>query len=71
MEMKKVFLVFKTHFDIGFTDLSSNVIRQYSTTMLSDVLNTVRATEDMGKLKYVWTMPAWPLKVVTENCGEK
>ncbi|MDO4306178.1 MAG: DUF5054 domain-containing protein [Eubacteriales bacterium] len=67
--IKKIILVFKTHFDIGFTDLASNVIRQYSTTMLSQVLDTCRATEDMGKLKYVWTMPAWPLKVVTEQCS--
>lgn len=71
MEIKKVILVFKTHFDIGFTDLSSNVIRQYSTKMLLDVLNTVQATEHMGKLKYVWTMPAWPLKTVLENCNEE
>ena len=69
--IKKVILVFKTHFDIGFTDLASNVIRQYSTTMLSQVLDTCRATENMGKLKYIWTMPAWPLKVVTEQCDEK
>lgn len=69
--IKKIILVFKTHFDIGFTDLASNVIRQYSTTMLSQVLDTCRATEDMGKLKYVWTMPAWPLKVVTEQCSEE
>ena len=26
----KIILVFKTHFDIGFTDLASNVIDQYA-----------------------------------------
>ncbi|MDD3279755.1 MAG: glycoside hydrolase family 38 C-terminal domain-containing protein [Lachnospiraceae bacterium] len=69
--MKKIILVFKTHFDIGFTDLASNVIRQYSTSMLEEVLETCGSTEHMGDLKYVWTMPAWPLKVVTEQCSDK
>jgi len=69
--IKKVILVFKTHFDIGFTDLAENVIKQYAGPMLDEVLETCRATENMGKLRYVWTMPAWPLKVIVENCGGK
>ena len=32
--VKKVILVFKTHFDIGFTDLARNVIEQYAADML-------------------------------------
>ena len=66
--IKKVILVFKTHVDIGFTDLAAKVIDQYAGPMLSQVLETCRSTKDMGKLKYVWTMPAWLLKVVIENC---
>lgn len=67
--IKKIILVFKTHFDIGFTDLASNVIRKYSDSMLRDVVETCKATENMGKLRYVWTMPSWPLKEVFLNCG--
>ena len=63
----KIFLVFKTHFDIGFTQLSRDVISQYSGSMLSDVIETCDATADMGKLHYVWTMPSWPLTVMQEN----
>lgn len=66
--LKKIILVFKTHFDIGFTDLASNVIQQYSGSMLRDVIETCRATENMGGQKYVWTMPSWPLKEVCEHC---
>ena len=29
-DVKKVFVVFKTHLDIGFTDLSSNVEKRYA-----------------------------------------
>ena len=56
--MKKIILVFKTHFDIGFTDLSSRVIDNYAKGMLEEVIETCQKTQDMGKLRYVWTMPA-------------
>ena len=60
----KIIMVFKTHFDIGFTRLASEIIAQYSGEMLSDVIDTCNGTADMGKLRYVWTMPAWPLRVM-------
>ena len=65
--IRKIFLVFKTHFDIGFTDLAEHVIRGYGHQMLREVIETCRATEDMGSLRYVWTMPAWPLKYILEH----
>lgn len=69
--VKKIILVFKTHFDIGFTDLSSNVIDKYANSMLKEVIATCNATQHMGELKYVWTMPSWPLKIITQRCGEE
>lgn len=68
-KIKKVILVFKTHFDIGFTDLAKDVIAQYADGMLRQVLETCRATKHMGKLKYVWTMPAWPLFTALKDCA--
>ena len=67
--VKKFIFVFKTHFDIGFTDLAENVIRGYGDAMLKEVIETCNATADMGKLRYVWTMPAWPLWYITKNCN--
>lgn len=66
--VEKIILVFKTHFDIGFTDLAENVIRKYAGSMLREVIETCRATEHLGKLRYVWTMPAWPLWYITSHC---
>lgn len=68
MQPKKIILVFKTHFDIGFTDLASNVTDRYAKEMLREVIATCKGTQDMGKLKYVWTMPAWPLMYIVKNC---
>lgn len=66
--VEKIILVFKTHFDIGFTDLSKNVVEKYATTMLDEVIRTCDATAHLGRRKYVWTMPAWPVKIIAEQC---
>lgn len=63
----KIFMVFKTHFDIGFTDLAENIIGQYAHSMLGDVIETCEGTRDLGDLRYVWTMPSWPLTVMQQN----
>lgn len=68
MELRRIILVFKTHFDIGFTDLSSRVIDGYADDMLRKVIDTCRGTRDMGDLKYVWTMPSWPLLYIVKHC---
>jgi hypothetical protein len=69
--IKKVILVFKTHFDIGFTDLAENVIKSYTGSMLDNLLAVCDGTKDLGRLRYIWTVPAWPLKVMTERSGDK
>ncbi len=52
--------VFKTHFDIGFTDLAFNVVRKYGK-MLERVADICEATQARGRGKrFVWTMAAWP-----------
>lgn len=68
--IKKIILVFKTHFDIGFTDLAEKVIDGYATSMLDQVLETCEATADMGRQQYVWTMPSWPLTVMLKRSSE-
>lgn len=64
MEIKRIYLVFKTHFDIGFTMLAEDIVQYYAGEMLDKVFATCDATKDMGPLKYVWTMPAWPLQTI-------
>lgn len=71
MQIKKVILVFKTHFDIGFTQLSREILDFYAGDMLDRVRETCDATRDMGALRYVWTMPAWPLKIMRERSNDE
>ncbi|MBP1964391.1 glycosyl hydrolase-related protein [Paenibacillus aceris] len=62
MTLEKIYVVFKTHFDIGFTGLVSDVVGRYRTEMLKDVIEICdRTKENDEHEKYVWTMSAWPL----------
>ena len=56
----KVYVVFKTHLDVGFTDLSSVVTQRYITEFIPkalDVSEKLRA--ENASEKYVWTTGAW------------
>lgn len=39
--LREVIVVFKTHFDIGYTDMASNVVQRYRTKMIDDALKVV------------------------------
>ena len=66
----KVYAVFKTHFDIGFTGLAREVIEKYSTSMLDNVLDACEKTQVFGeKQQFVWTMSSWPLYISLLNAS--
>lgn len=66
----KIIAVFKTHFDIGYTRLRSDVIAQYSGKMLDDVIAACETTAPLGAgRRYVWTMPGWPLQITLDNAA--
>ncbi|WP_248930214.1 DUF5054 domain-containing protein [Paenibacillus hamazuiensis] len=70
--LEKIYVVFKTHFDIGFTGWVSDVVQRYRTEMLKDVIDICEKTKDNpGAEKYVWTMSAWPLLQSLEGAGEE
>lgn len=57
-----IWLVFKTHFDLGFTDLPENVFQRYRGEMMDGALKII---DDNAKLppekRFTWTVPGWPL----------
>jgi hypothetical protein len=58
----RIFVAFKTHFDIGFTGLVSEVLDSYATVLVPQALEACRRTmENQPGHRYVWTLPAWPL----------
>ncbi|MCL2304104.1 MAG: hypothetical protein FWC43_02030 [Planctomycetaceae bacterium] len=66
--VEEIILVFKTHFDIGYTRLASEVLENYRTKMIDNALNVVDASKDqLEERKFVWTIPGWPLAKILEN----
>jgi hypothetical protein len=67
-DLRKVVVVFKTHFDLGFTGLPDEVMRQYTGPMFDAVRRVMAATEqEPENLRYSWTLPAWPLRFLLSD----
>ncbi|WAC09244.1 glycoside hydrolase family 38 N-terminal domain-containing protein [Dyadobacter pollutisoli] len=57
-----VWLVFKTHFDLGFTDLPQNVFARYRGEMMDNALKIVDENAKLPADKhFAWTVSGWPL----------
>ena len=61
--LKEIVVVFKTHFDIGFTDLATNVLTRYRTTFVDKAMKLIDDSQSLPlDRQFVWTMPGWPLE---------
>jgi alpha-mannosidase len=66
--LRKVIVVFKTHFDLGFTDLPDRVMQLYTGKMFNAVREVIDATASEPEgLRYSWTLPAWPLRFLLHD----
>lgn len=70
--VQEVVVVFKTHFDIGYTDMASNVVQRYRTSMIDDALKVVDQNRGLSpEQQFVWTLPGWPLsKIIGDWPGQ-
>jgi len=58
--VEKVYVVFKTHLDVGFTDLSSVVTQRYVSEFIPKALDlSEKLQAENAPEKYVWTTGAW------------
>lgn len=58
---KKVYLVSKTHLDLGFTDLAENIKKRYINEFIPNAVKAARAL-NADKKRFVWTTGSWILK---------
>ena len=70
--IEEIIFVFKTHFDIGYTNLAERILQKYSISMMNETLNTLKESESMPeKNRFVWTLPGWPMKeILKRTSGE-
>ena len=60
--VKEIIIVFKTHFDIGYTDYAEAVVQQYSTSMMKNAFDIIDRNKGRAPEKqFVWTVPSWPM----------
>ncbi len=56
----KVHLIFKTHLDVGFTDLAKNVVDRYLNVFLPAAMETAeRVRQSEGEDRFIWTTGSW------------
>lgn len=59
-DIERVYVVFKTHLDVGFTDLSSKVTERYLNEFIPAALTLSEKLHNAGdKERYVWTTGSW------------
>ncbi len=60
------------HVDIGYTNWAEGVLQAYCNEMLNETLMAIEETSDLPEAEqFVWTIPAWPLKYMLENCSAR
>jgi len=67
-DLQEVVVVFKTHFDIGYTEMAADVVQRYRTTMIEQALNVADQNRDLpAAQQFAWTIPGWPMHKILED----
>src|SRR5262249_39565689 len=66
--VKEIIVVFKTHYDIGYTDLVTNILTRYRTTFADRALAVIEQSRSLPpSQQFTWTVPGWPLKEMLQD----
>lgn len=64
-KIDEVIVVFKTHFDIGYTDWAANVREGYANQMVEGALGLIEKSKLLpANEQFRWTVSGWPMKVM-------
>ena len=62
VKVEDVWVVFKTHFDIGYTASIAEVLARYRGPMIDNALAVIEANQALPReQRFTWTVPGWPL----------
>ena len=66
---KLVHVVFKSHLDIGFTDLAANVTENYLVKLIPAAMKTAEELRNRGgPERFVWTTGSWLIHTCLKLC---
>ena len=68
VKTEHVWVVFKTHFDIGYTDRVAAVLARYRGPMVDNAMAVIakNRTSPSGQ-RFSWTVPGWPLARIIDD----
>lgn len=59
-QIETVHIIFKTHLDVGFTDMPHKVVERYFTDYIPNAIEIARTLRETGgEERFVWTMGSW------------
>lgn len=62
-QLAQVIIVYKTHFDLGYSALARDVVHEYRTEMTDRVLEAIEKNSHQSRdQQFVWTVSGWPMK---------
>lgn len=70
-EIKKVHVVFMTHFDMGFTDYAENVLNSYMEEFIPKAVDLALEMNREGEKRFVWTIGAFLIAKYLKTADEK
>lgn len=65
--MKKLFVVSKTHLDLGFTDYAQAIKEKYINTFIPSAISLAAQVNTPEKKAFIWTTGSWILKEALEH----
>ena len=68
--MKKVFVVSKTHLDIGFTDFAENIKNKYIKEFIPSAIALANEVNKNNEKNFVWTTGSWILREALKYSDE-
>lgn len=69
--MKKVFVVSKTHLDLGFTDYAESIRRKYIDEFIPQAIKLADTVNSENHNNFIWTTGSWIIKEALEHSNEK
>ncbi len=65
VKVTDVYVVFKTHLDIGYTHLIEDVLKKYRVDMMENALKIIESGRSLPKDdRFSWTLPGWVKTVI-------
>lgn len=67
--MKKVYVVSKTHLDLGFTDYAENIRQKYIDEFIPSAVSLAEKINTKDDKRFIWTTGSWIIKEAL-NCSD-